>query len=289
VDAELVAVSATFFQKVGLTAKQVKILVNNRELMDTELAKIGVQAELKKSVFHLIDRKDKLSPQAWEAYASEVGLKPVQFQGVKDLLSDPDLWQHSEAFKRFFTAVESLGIAEYVQFDPHIIRGLDYYTGTVFEARDQGGGRSMLGGGRYDNLVSDVGGEPLPAVGFAMGDVMAILVLQKYGRIPAYVPVSASVLVTVFEESLLNGSLSLAAELRQSGIQVICYPEAAKLPKQLKFADRMGIRYAVIMGPDEAANDMVTLKDLAAHTQMTSDRRFFSDYFKKVLAQAEAL
>ena len=289
VDAELVAVCAAFFQKVGLTPKQVKILVNNRELMDAELAKIGIQADLKKSAFHLIDRSDKLSPIAWEAYAAEVGLSPLQFQGVKGLLSDPNLWQHSEAFKRFFTAVESLGAAEYVQFDPHIIRGLDYYTGTVFEAKDLDGGRSLLGGGRYDNLVSDVGGDPLAAVGFAMGDVMATLVLQKYGRIPAYVPVSAAVLVTVFDESLLNGSLKLAAELRQTGIQVMCYPEAAKLPKQLKFADRMGIRYAVIMGPDEAASGIVTLKDLAARTQTTVERTIFPDHFKQMLAQGKTL
>jgi histidyl-tRNA synthetase len=286
VDAELVAVCATFFQKVGLTPKQVKILVNNRELMDAELAKLGIQAELKKSAFHLIDRKDKLSPIAWEAYAAEVGLNPQQFQGIKDLLADPNLWRRSEAFKRFFETVENLGVAEYAQFDPQIIRGLDYYTGTVFEAKDLDGGRSLLGGGRYDNLVSDVGGDPLAAVGFAMGDVMATLVLQKYGRIPPYIPVKAAVLVTVFDKGLLNGSFRLAAELRQAGIQVICYPEAAKLPKQLKFADRMGIRYAVIMGPDEAANDTVTLKDLAARTQLTLERASFPEDFKQMLAQA---
>ncbi|MDR3577120.1 MAG: histidine--tRNA ligase [Anaerolineaceae bacterium] len=286
VDAELVAVCAAFFQKVGLTPNQVKILVNNRELMDAELAKIGIQADLKKSAFHLIDRNDKLSPQAWEAFAAEVGINPQQFQGIKDILSDPDLWQRSEAFKRFFKAVESLGAAEYVKFDPHIIRGLDYYTGTVFEAKDLDGGRSLLGGGRYDNLVSAVGGEPLSAVGFAMGDVMATLVMQKYGHVPQFTPVSASVLVTVFEEGLLNGSLSLAAELRRAGLRVICYPEAAKLPKQLKFADRMGIRYAVIVGPDEAANGLVTLKDLKARTQSTVERAIFSDHLQKILAQA---
>ncbi|HMD88368.1 MAG TPA: histidine--tRNA ligase [Anaerolineaceae bacterium] len=289
VDAELVAVCAAFFQKVGLTPKQVKILVNNRELMDEELAKLGIQNELKKSTFHLIDRKDKLSPQAWEAYAAEAGFSSLQFQGVKNLLTDPDLWQHSDAFIRFFKAVGSLGVADYVQFDPQIIRGLDYYTGTVFEAKDLDGGRSLLGGGRYNNLVSDVGGDPLPAVGFAMGDVMATLVLQKYGCIPDYVPVKAAVLVTVFDEGLLNGSLSLSADLHQAGIQVICYPEAAKLPKQLKFADRMGIRYAVIMGPDEAANGVVTVKDLAARTQTTVERSTFAEHFKKMLAQANAL
>jgi histidyl-tRNA synthetase len=95
--------------------------------------------------------------------------------------------------------------------------------------------------------------------------------------------------VTVFDESLMNGSLSLSAELRRNGIQVICYPEAVKLPKQLKYADRMGIRFAVIVGPDEAANGTVTVKDLANRTQATVERGIFTDQLKKMLAQAQPL
>ncbi len=91
----------------------------------------------------------------------------------------------SASLQRFFTIIQALGVAEYVRYDPRIIRGLDYYTGTVFEAWDQDGEfRAILGGGRYDNLVSDVGGEPLPATGFAMGDLVASLVLKKFGCIP---------------------------------------------------------------------------------------------------------
>jgi histidyl-tRNA synthetase len=145
---------------------------------------------------------------------------------------------------------------------------LDYYTGIVFEAWDvTGDGRAILGGGHYDNLVGDVGGEPLPGVGFAMGDVMVTLVLQKLGLLPTGSQLSDRVLVTVFNEALIGESLTLANSLRTAGIKTICYPEAAKLQKQLKFADRMGINVVLVLGPDEAASGQVAVKNLNTHTQ----------------------
>jgi histidyl-tRNA synthetase len=94
-------------------------------------------------------------------------------------------------FERFFAAIEAMGVQEYVRYAPHIIRGLDYYTGVVFEAHDLQGGRAVLGGGHYDNLVSAVGGDPLPGIGFAMGDVMSTIVLEKYGCIPSELTLQA--------------------------------------------------------------------------------------------------
>jgi histidyl-tRNA synthetase len=103
-------------------------------------------------------------------------------------------------------------------------------------------GRAVFGGGRYDNLVGDVGGDPLPGVGFAMGDVMITVLLQKYGKIDIESKREQyTVLVTVFDETLLPASFAIGNDLRNSGLRVVTYPEAAKLPKQLKFADRKGI------------------------------------------------
>ena len=95
------------------------------------------------------------------------------------MLADSDLWLKSDELRSVFALLNALGLEDYVKFDARIIRGLDYYTGTVFEARELEGGRAILGGGRYDNLVNDVGGDPLPGVGFAMGDVMVSIVLEK--------------------------------------------------------------------------------------------------------------
>jgi histidyl-tRNA synthetase len=262
-DAELVAVAASFFLSVGLTPAEVKIFINNRRLMDAALAELEIPEENRKSVFHIIDRRDKMSAETWEAYSLENGLNKVQFNKLVDLLSDKELWRKSEELVRFFAVLDAMGLRDFVIFDPQVIRGLEYYTGTVFEGRDATGeGRAVFGGGRYDNLV-----DPLPGVGFAMGDVMVGLVLQKYGKIPTVFANQPSVLVTVFDQNSLPASFALANQLREKGIKVVTYPEAVKLPKQLKFADRRGIRFVIIQGPDEVAAGTVTIKDLASREQ----------------------
>lgn len=271
-DAELAAVAATFFQLIGLTPAEIKVQFNNRRLMDGEIAALGL-AEKKKDVFRLIDRRDKMSAEAWDKYAADLGVAGEPLDGLKALLGNRDLWQKSDECVAFVNALEALGVREFVEFEPTVIRGLDYYTGTVFEARDREGEfRAILGGGRYDNLVGDVGGERLPGVGFAMGDVVIGLVAQKYGKAPAFRTSPTEVLVTVFDKASLPQSLQLAAELRAAGLRAEWYPEAAKLDKQLKYADATGVRFALILGPEEVAHGAVMLKDLSARTQAAYPR-----------------
>jgi histidyl-tRNA synthetase len=269
-----------------LTAKEISIRVNNRALMDAELIATGIPAELKLGVFKLIDRRDKLSAEDWEAYAAkEAGLTPEQLEALKGLLANLEFWRKSPEMVRFFKAVQALGVSDYVVFDPQVIRGLDYYTGTVFEARDQDGEfRAIFGGGRYDKLVDDVGGDPVSAVGFAMGDMVITLVLEKYGHLPKLDVCPAQVLVTVFDEERLAVSLEVSTAIRQAGLNVIAYPELARLQKQLKFADKMGIKVVVIIGPDEAAQQQVTVKNLTDRTQQTVSQHQAAAVVKQILA-----
>jgi histidyl-tRNA synthetase len=162
------------------------ILVNDRRLIDAQFDKFDVNREIRTSVSSWIDRREKMSPSEWEAYGQKIGLSNAQVENFKSMLDDMELWKQSPEQVRFYKAIEALGLSRFVQFDPSIVRGLLYYTGTVFEAWEVGGEirRSILGGGRYDNLLSDVGGESLPAVGFAMGDVVVTLLLEKYGLLP---------------------------------------------------------------------------------------------------------
>lgn len=286
-DAEMVAIVATFLQECGLSSKQVKILVNNRSLMDSELNALGIPSELHPSVFRLIDRRDKMSFELWQTYAQDIGLNEIQFQGLQNLLADQNLWQKSPQMQRFFTILDALGFSPYVQYAPQIIRGLDYYTGVVFEVWDVNGEfRAILGGGRYDNLVSDVGGEQLSGIGFAMGDLVVSLVLKKFNCLPAQISISpAPVLVTVFDEDSLPSSFQLAAELRQAGFNVACYPEAAKLGKQFKYGDRMGMQIAVVLGPDELAQGKATLKNLQCSEQISVERTAVADAIQGMLSK----
>lgn len=286
-DAELVTVLATFFKTVGLTPGEVMILVNNRKLMDSRFDGIGIPKDQRPAVSSWIDRREKMSIEAWLKYGADIGLSQVQIESVKQMLADQDLWQQSEELVRFFKAIDALGLREYVRFDPAIVRGLLYYTGTVFEAWEVGGEikRSILGGGRYDNLLADVGGDPLPAVGYAMGDVVVTLILEKYGLLPKGLDATpAPVLVTIFNDELLLESYTLAAELRRAGLNVTCYPEPSKLSKQFKFADRIGLRVTIVVGPDEVAAGTVAVKDLVSGDQRSVNRKEAAEAIRKILA-----
>jgi histidyl-tRNA synthetase len=286
-DAELVTVLATFFKTVGLTPGQVMILVNNRKLMDARFDGFGIPKNQRPAVSSWIDRREKMSIEAWLKYGADIGLSQAQVESIKQMLANQDLWQQSEELVRFFKAIDALGLREYVRFDPAIVRGLLYYTGTVFEAWEVGGEikRSILGGGRYDNLLADVGGDPLPAVGFAMGDVVVTLILEKYGLLPQGLDATpAPVLVTVFNDELLLESYTLAAELRRAGLNVTCYPEPTKLSKQFKFADRIGMRVTIVVGPDEVAAGTVAIKDLVSGDQQSVNRKEAAEAIRKILA-----
>ena len=273
-DAELIAVAATFLLSVGLNPQLATIYVNNRRLMESEFDALGIVPEKRVDVSNLVDRRSKMEPAKWDAYALELGLTQAQVDGLKDILGNLELWKKSDELTRLFAALEALGVKEFVKFNPNIMRGLLYYTGTVFEAFETSGSlkRSILGGGRYDNLLADVGGQTLPAVGFAMGDVVIGIVLQENGLLPEFVPTPAPVLVTIFDESMKMKSFELAAQLRTAGLNTMVYPEPVKLQKQFKFADKMKIKIVLTVGPDEAANDQVAVKNLINGEQVTVKR-----------------
>jgi histidyl-tRNA synthetase len=285
-DAELIAVGATFLRSVGLDPQRAVIYVNNRRLMDSEFDTLGIAVEKRLDISNLVDRRTKMEPAKWDSYALELGLNQKQLDGLKEILGNFELWKKSDELVRLFAALESLGVQDYVKFDPNIMRGLLYYTGTVFEAFETSGSvkRAILGGGRYDNLLADVGGQPLSGVGFAMGDVVAGIILQEAGLLPEYIPSPASILVTVFDESMLMKSFELAAQLRKAGLNVMVFPEPVKLQKQFKFADKMKIRIALTIGPDEAANSQVAAKNMVTGEQVTINRESILDEVRKLLA-----
>ncbi|MCJ7432214.1 MAG: histidine--tRNA ligase [Anaerolineales bacterium] len=282
-DAELIAIAATFLRSVKLGPERAAIYVNNRRLMDSQFDALGIVPEKRPDVSNMVDRRSKMDAVKWDAYVLESGLTNTQLDGLKAILGNFDLWKQSDELIRLFAALEALGVKEYVKFDPNIVRGLLYYTSTVFEAFDTSGSvkRSILGGGRYDNLLADVGGAPLPATGFAMGDVVIGIVLQEAGVLPEFTPTPASVLVTVFDETMWLKSYELAAQLRQAGLNAMAYPEPAKLQKQFKFADKMKISIVVTVGPDEDAKGLAAVKNLLSGEQVTVTRESLVEEIRK--------
>ena len=272
-DAEIVAVAATFFKKAGLSPDQVCVYVNSRRLMDKAFSRLKISESLSGKVFRLVDKLDKLSKENWHSYALDSGLTESQVNGLLELLNKQDLWQESQELVEFFELIRAYGVEDYVSYNPKVIRGLDYYTGIVFEAYELGGkSRAILGGGRYDNLVSDVGGKPLTGVGFAMGDVVIELILREKGVIPQELGARPQVIVTLFDETTMIESLQITNEIRNFGFTVVLYPDPDKLGKQFKFASKQSIPVAVVLGPDEIKNNQVAIKNLQTREQVIVKR-----------------
>ena len=267
-DGEIVAIAAEFLRSIGLSSDEVAIFINSRRLMERKLAEIGVEDELCMEVFRLIDRRDKLPADRWQAWALEMGLSEDQLEALKALLSDADLWQESDELRQVFATAEAMGLADYLVYDASIVRGLDYYTGPVFEAYDRARRfRAIFGGGRYDDLVADVGGERITGVGFAMGDVIVELLLERVGKRPELPTSPSQVLVTLFSADLYAETIALAGRLRAAGINTEQVLDPIRLGKQIRYADRKGIPYVVILGPDEMKSGQVVLKNLATGEQ----------------------
>lgn len=156
-----------------------------------------------------------------------------------------------------------------MEFDPRLARGLDYYTGPVFESSvDQPKIGSIAGGGRYDKLLKILGGPNLPATGTTIGLDRVADVIEELGLWPDISKTLTKILVSIFSKKLLVQSIKVASSLREKGINTELYPnEEAKLEKQLKYADKKNIPYVVIIGPEEAKNDTLILKNMTTGEQ----------------------
>ncbi|HET8625719.1 MAG TPA: ATP phosphoribosyltransferase regulatory subunit, partial [Gemmatimonadales bacterium] len=169
-------------------------------------------------------------------------------------------------------ALGAMGLGEYVDVDFSIVRGLAYYTGTVFECFDTGRSlRAIAGGGRYDTLLAALGGVDLPAVGFGMGDVVLAELLRDRGLGVAGGGAIDVFVATVTEEDG-DDALAITHELRDAGLRVEYALARGPLGKQLKLADTRGARAAIVIGPDDRGRGEVMIKDLDAKTQVAVRR-----------------
>jgi len=269
-DAEIIQIAATFYKKVGLTPSMVKIKINDRVFLQEKLASLGILKEKTFSIFKTIDKKNKVNAKEFEEMLNDSDLSKIQTDKLLSLLADKNSYKDSPWLVEIMKAVEKMGVSEYVEFDSTIVRGLDYYTRTVLEGWDiKGVFRSIWGGGRYDNLTMAVGGKTkIPGVGFAMGDMVLKELLITNNKYPKLQISKTQVLVTVFNSDLLSKSIDVSRKLRGSGINTEIYPEdSIRLDKQLKYADKKGIPYVVIIGPEEIETKTITLKNLKTKEQ----------------------
>jgi histidyl-tRNA synthetase len=269
-DTEIIALAVDMMRGFGLTSADVRVRVSDRRLLTTRLAELGVADSSMPAVFQAIDRLEK-DPTGTRTALAQFDATVVD--GIMRF-SDPQYraaWRQSldasTSLGATLSALDDMGFGDWIDFDPTIVRGLAYYTGTVFELFDAKRSlRAICGGGRYDNLLEQLGGQSLPALGFGMGDVVLGELLKERGLHPAMPPSIDAFVASVTADDVPD-VLRVARELRHAGVRVEYALNHNAVGKQLTLANTRGARFAVVIGPDDRAAGQVQLKDLQAKTQ----------------------
>ena len=277
-EAEVISAIVDLFKLVGLTSEDVYIKVSNRKLLQSLIGTLGVADDLFPQVCVCVDKLGKV-PR--EALCEElVGLGVTQdvsetivglvaegtFEDYERALSPQEGGGEPEVLREIKELLEILrarGIEDWVEFDGSIVRGLAYYSGTVFEAFDREGElRAICGGGRYDHLLSTFGGTDQPMVGFGFGDAVIVELLKQKGLLPELSPEIDDIVVAL-DPALQRYTGQVAGKLRSLGRRVDVVLEQKKMKWVFKHGDRTNARRLIILGQEEWERGVVKVRNLA--------------------------
>lgn len=284
-DAELIALALDVMRVLGLGPTDVRVRLSDRRVLTGLLLGGGVPEGGINEAFQAIDKLERI-PRAQLAsrlhaagFSGEANDAVFQVAALKDInevrarvAGSPATLDAVSTLERTIAALGALGFGDFVDLDLTIVRGLAYYTGTVFELFDAGRTlRAICGGGRYDNLLASLGGVDLPALGFGMGDVVLGELLKERGTIDA-----GSSTLDVFVAGVTPEDepavLALVRECRDAGLATEFAMGGQSLSKQFKLADARGAAWVAVFGPDDRARGEVALKDLKGGTQRSVPR-----------------
>ncbi len=290
-DAELLAVAIDVMRALGLGPQDVRARVSDRRLLTALLSHVGVKKAELPAVFAAIDKTGREPREAtMEKVEKAVGSADAR-RGVERLLKNskdltaiakdfskaPEIAEQITSMREYLGYLDALGVGEWVDFDLSIVRGLAYYTGKVFELFDaKGEFRAICGGGRYDDLLSTIGGVDLPALGFGMGDVVLTELLRAKDLLPP-TELGTEYWVAADDESLLPDVMTVAARLRAKSRSVEYALKSQTLARQLKTASTAGVKNVVLLRRDDYANGNVTLKTLADGSERSVPLAAFLD------------
>jgi histidyl-tRNA synthetase len=251
---------------LGAKNEDFEIRINSRALVNAACRELQLSDEETLAYIALVDRKEKMDAEAFEAEREAFrrnGTDPLELVETNTV---PEIAQERARIEALIAALSARGISNAV-FSPTLMRGFLYYTGTVFEVFDTNpeNSRALFGGGRYDGLVSLFGGEPVPAVGFAFGDVTLLDFLETHNLLPAHLTGAPDLFIGIPDESDMDGvhsAYAYADALRAQGMNVLMNLSGKSLGDQVKEAVRRTIPYFLAYGSQEAASDTVTLKVL---------------------------
>lgn len=279
-DIEIISLADAILKEFGAKSGEYVIRINNRKFIRYMMAEyLGLDTVGALQMTKLFDRRNKITEQDFEEQALEILgneqaediIKVKQILDAKDVQSLPEELQHVSALdeiRQLFDGLAASGVDGAI-FDATLMRGLDYYTGTVFEVFDThpDNNRSLFGGGRYDGLVGLFGAEPISAVGMAPGLTMIECFLDVHGLLPANT--SKTDVYVVVINNALDDARRLAYQLRQAGLNVEVDITDRKLDKQIKTAVKKNITHLLFVGPQDAEKGQYSLKNVEEGTEET--------------------
>ncbi|HSM18687.1 MAG TPA: histidine--tRNA ligase [Gemmatimonadales bacterium] len=296
-DAEIIALALDAMRAFGLTPADVRARISDRRVLEALLRGAGIADDRMPAAFQAIDKVERMSRPRLTAMLTEHGHAPNDIDAIFRVAEIRTWDALAEALDRVpggedvggplrtvMEALEAMGLGSFVDLDLSIVRGLDYYTGIVFELFDaEKTFRAICGGGRYDTLLKSLGGTDLPALGFGMGDVVLGDLLADRGLVPPPSP-SIEVFVAGATDEDLSDLLGLVHAFRDRGIRVEYSFRGSSLGKQLGLAASRGARFAVVIGPDDRARGEVVIKTLTDGSQRSVARAAAVDELASLLA-----
>jgi len=262
-DAEIIACTYFAFKNIGYP--KIILRINDRQTLFSSLKSFSTKTADVLSIIQTIDKLDKKDKLSVLQELIKKGLSSKNANAALAAVAGAALTPN---LKQIIEQSKLLGVPnQAIEFTPNLARGLDYYTGMIFEViLPEYPLGSFGGGGRYDNLINKLSGYNIPAVGIAFGFDRMVEAADELNLIPKE-NTGAKVLVTIFEDP--QPALAAAAVLRQKNINAEVFPAQDKIDKQLKYANRKGVNFVLMIGPDEAAKNVVTLKNMQTGKQET--------------------
>jgi histidyl-tRNA synthetase len=263
VDAEILAVF--YYSYIALGLSDFIISLNDRQQLVELINPFETAVVSTKSIIQTIDKLYKIGR---DGVIDDLIKKGLNAEKAEELLNKLKETTPSDNLKKIMALSIELGVpVKAIKYEPTLARGLDYYTGIIFEGKDsEYKSGSLGGGGRYDDLISQLGGPNISAVGFAIGFDRTLELLKSKKLISTDLS-QTSALVTIFDESVVKHSLKTANLLRKAGINTEIYPEFEKLGKQLKYASDRNIEYVIIIGPEEILQGKIKVKNLSTQIE----------------------
>ena len=266
-DVEVIQLAHQIFLDFGATEDMFEILINNRATMQHAYAAVGItDADTVAAVTRLNDRKDKISEEEYLSALTEITSDAELAQTVKTMIESTDPGDNLVV-----ATLKELGINN-VRIDRSLARGFDYYTGTIFEIKDThpDNNRSLLGGGRYDNLTGLFGGEPISGIGFGFGDVTMRDFLLTHGLMPEEVTYTSAALTLLPMSADQNlAALKIAQDIRATGLSCSVDNSDRKIGKKIAAAAEAKVIYSITIGSDEVASGNYTMKHLESGNEVS--------------------